>query len=79
MPAKTLSSVRALAGNARAYRSAGVRDNDGLVPRVDAVEVLAVIDWLKSDVLAVATLSVKEARHLALELLEAAERVEARV
>lgn len=77
--AKTLSGLHANPGNATAYRSVFAKDTDGMVPRVDAVIVTAAMDWLRTDTLAVATITPREARKPAQELLAAADRIEERV
>lgn len=78
MTAKTISKLRARPGNPTAYRSVQVR-GDGLVPRVDAVEIFANADWLLRGAIVRAALSPKEARALAIALLRAADTVEDRL
>ena len=70
---KMLGSVRARAGEPNGYRSV-----HGDVPRLDAVVLQAAPLWLKGDRLVEAHLSPSEARRLAIDLLTAAENVEAR-
>lgn len=74
---KTISAISAHAGNASAYYSVAV-GGDGLVPRVDGVEIYAKADWLTRGDLLVGTLSPKQARKLAVDLLVAADRIEER-
>jgi hypothetical protein len=64
---------RARTGNAKLVRAMG-----GDWPRVDAVEVWATLDWLKGDTVGVATMSPREARVLAIQLLTAANEIEDR-
>jgi len=66
MSAKTISQLSATYEEAEGYERTG------------RVSVYAKPDWLKGDTLVRASLSVSEARHLALELLRVAELVEDR-
>ena len=56
--------------------SAAYEQEDVGYKRTGRVSVRAVPDWLKSDITLAASLSISEARHLALELLESAELAE---
>lgn len=75
---KRITAPRACQGNRNAYRSVTVRDNDGLVPRKDAVEMWASATWLKGEPPVGCDLTPTQARRLAIELLTAAEQIEAR-
>ena len=66
MSAKTISQLSANYEEVEGYKRTG------------RVSVYAKPDWLKGDTLVRASLSVSEARHLALELLRVAEQVEER-